>query len=63
MKEMRLTAIERRIVEMIRGAKKVTVCLNYGTKDELAVKVGGRCPHDIALAIQSLFIDSKKAKV
>lgn len=26
---MALTALERRIVEMIRSAKKVTVCLDY----------------------------------
>lgn len=30
---MALTALERRIVEMIRSAKKVTVCLDYGTKE------------------------------
>ena len=57
---MALTALERRIVEMIRSAKKVTVCLDYGTKEELALTVGGRCPHDIAIAVQTLFNEEKK---
>lgn len=59
---MALTAFERRIVEMIRGANKVTVCLNYGTRDELALTVGGRCPHDIAIAVQTQFAADKKPK-
>lgn len=57
---MALTAFERRLVEMIRNAKDVTIALNYGTKDEIALKVGGRCPHDIALAVQTLFAEEKK---
>lgn len=57
---MALSAVERRIVEMIRGAEKVTVALNYGTKDEITLTVGGRCPHDIALAVQALFNEEKK---
>lgn len=57
---MALTAFERRIVEMIRGANKVTVCLNYGTRDELALTVGGRCPHDIAIAVQAQFTADKQ---
>lgn len=57
---MALTALERRMVEMIRSAKKVTICLDYGTKEELALTVGGRCPHDIAIAVQTLFNEEKK---
>ena len=57
---MALTALERRMVEMIRSAKKVTVCLDYGTKEELALTVGGRCPHDIAIAVQTLFNEESK---
>ena len=57
---MALTALERRIVEMIRSAKKVTVCLDYGTKEELALTFGGRCPHDITIAVQTLFNEEKK---
>lgn len=57
---MALTALERRLVAIIRSAKKVTVCLDYGPKEELALTVGGRYPHDIAIAVQTLFNEEKK---
>jgi len=57
---MALSALERRLVEKIRSAKAVTICIDYGTREEMAVTVGGSCPHDIALAVQTLFNNKKK---
>lgn len=59
---MALTVLERRLVEKIRSAESVVVTINFGTPDEINLKVSGRCPHDIALAVQTMFNEDNKQR-
>lgn len=52
---MALNQIQRRLVEMIRGQKKVAVTINAGTPDEIVLTMGGCAPREIALAVQTAF--------
>lgn len=57
---MALAPEERRIVELIRKAPRVTVILNTEGVERLKLTVGGRAPHDIALAVQTHFNELNK---
>lgn len=57
---MALAPEERRIVELIRKAPRVTVILNTEGVEQLKLTVGGRAPHDIALAVQTHFNELNK---
>lgn len=59
---MALNPMQRRLVEMIRGAKHVSIVLNDGTRDEISIKMAGRAPHDIALAVQTIFNEQNKTE-
>lgn len=59
-----LTVLQRKIVEKIRESKSIVICLDYGTRDELAIRVEGKCPHDVALAVQDfLREDNRRSNV
>ena len=62
MKNMALDMIQRNIVEKLRESQTLVVSINFGTPDEILVKVSGRCPHDIALAVQTMFNEDNKAR-
>lgn len=59
---MALERYERQLVEILRNADFVKVIVNEGTLEETTIKVGGRCPHDIALAIQNHFNEMSKRR-
>lgn len=40
---MALNAYERRIIELIRKSKNVTITFGDGIGNEFSIKVGGRC--------------------
>jgi len=45
---------ERRLIEAIRDAREVKIIIDGADGEpEIRLKVGGRMPHDIAIAFQS----------
>lgn len=60
---MALNAYERRIIELIRKSKNVTITFGDGIGNEFSIKVGGRCPREIALSIQSMYNENHNDNV
>lgn len=50
-----LNPLDRLIVEKIRNAKEVVISVNFDTRDEINLRLGGVAPHDIAIAVQNIF--------
>ena len=60
---MALNAYERRIIELIRKSKNVTITFGDGIGNEFSIKVGGRCPRKIALSAQSMYNENNNDNV
>ena len=60
---MALNAYERRIIELIRKSKNVTITFGDGIGNEFSIKGGGRCPREIALSVQSMYNENQNDNV
>lgn len=58
-----ITPNERRIIEAIRDAHEVKIIVDCdGGSTDIHLKVGGRMPHDVAIALQSYLNNMKRDK-